>query len=259
MTTLETFLKFSIELKDSLELRPEVLGLVLLGSTADTSRVDEWSDHDFFVVTKSGTAEGLRRDLSWLPQNDEICMSPRETDHGLKVLYSNGHVLEFAIFDDEELELAAANTFEVTIDKSDICFRMQAIADRSKPKKFDLDTEFELFLFNLLIGVGRDRRGEHLTAGQFARSVCLGSALGLIRAALRPVPGTENKEDNLNRFRRFEQQYPDLAKELGVIERRSVESCFKGLLELVLQVLKDKLSSEQIAQANTVKNQLGWN
>ena len=94
MTTLEQFLDFSNRLTASLLERQNVLGLVLVGSTADTSRVDEWSDHDFFVVTEPGSAESLRQDLSWLPDHEQIIMSPRETDHGLKVVYQNSHVLE---------------------------------------------------------------------------------------------------------------------------------------------------------------------
>jgi hypothetical protein len=257
-TTLATFLKFSSDLKASLESKSDVLGLVLVGSTADTSRVDEWSDHDFFVVTTNGAAEDYRQDLSWLPQYEDIVMRPRETDHGLKVVYSNGHVLEFAVFDNEELELASANAFEVTIDRSDIGVRMQAIADRSKPKPVDFEVEFEIFLGHLLIGVGRNRRGEHLIAGQFARSLCLNSLLGLIRDSKSPVPGSEHTEDSLNRYRRFEQQYPDLANELEEILQTSVDECFRGLLEFVLRVLKGKLSPEQYAKASIVKRRLGW-
>ncbi len=257
-TTLADFLKFSDELKESLESKPDVLGLVLVGSAADTSRVDEWSDHDFFVITKTGVAEGYRRDLSWLPQSEEIVMSPRETDHGLKVVYSNGHVLEFAVFDNEELELASANAYEVTIDRSDIGVRMQAIADRSKPKTVDFEVEFEIFLGHLLIGVGRERRGEHLIAGQFARGMCLGSVLGLIRASKSPISGSEHEEDNLNRFRRFELQYPDYASQLNEILQNSVEECFRSLLEFVLRVLQDDLSPKQLTQANIVKRRFGW-
>lgn len=54
---LKKFLEYSSELSSALEKRDEVIGLVFVGSTAETSRVDEWSDHDFFVVTKSGFAE----------------------------------------------------------------------------------------------------------------------------------------------------------------------------------------------------------
>ena len=259
MTTLEQFLDFSYRLTASLLERQDVLGLVLVGSTADTSRVDEWSDHDFFVITKTGSAESLRQDLSWLPDHEQIIMSPRETDHGLKVVYQNSHVLEFAVFDDEELELASANAYEVAIDRSDISARMAAIAERSAPKPFDLAAEFDIFLAHILIGVGRGRRGEHLIAGHFARTICLNAALGFARALAAPMPGSEAKEDNLNRYRRFELQYPELGEELDRLQRLSAEDCSRGLLDLVLRLLGDKASARQLENANLVRNRFGWN
>jgi len=61
---LEEFVDYSNRLRDSLAKREEVVGLVMVGSAADLGRVDEWSDHDFYVVTKNGSAENLRQDLS---------------------------------------------------------------------------------------------------------------------------------------------------------------------------------------------------
>ena len=29
---------------------------------------DEWSDHDFFLISQPGEQEALRQDLSWLPR-----------------------------------------------------------------------------------------------------------------------------------------------------------------------------------------------
>lgn len=157
--TLDAFTQFSLDLKNTLESKPEVIGLVFLGSSADLLRVDEWSDHDFFVVTREGEAEKLRQNLSWLPDFKDIIMSPRETEHGLKVVYRSGHVLEFAIFNDSELELSSANHFEVPLDRANIKARMSAIATLSKPKPIDSEAEFELFLATLLIGVGRADEG----------------------------------------------------------------------------------------------------
>jgi hypothetical protein len=68
---------------------------------------DEWSDHDFFVITPPGGQEALREDLSWLPRADRVALSFRETGHGLVVLYDDGHLLEFAVFELDELALAA--------------------------------------------------------------------------------------------------------------------------------------------------------
>ena len=255
---LDEFIDFSNRLRDSLAERDEVIGLVLVGSTADTARVDEWSDHDFFVITKPGFAEQLRQDLSWLPDHQDIMLRPRETAHGLKVVYANAQVLEFAVFEDQELELAGANAYNVTLDKDSITDRMAAIAFRSRPKDYDFDTEFEIFLSQLLIGVGRARRGELIIAGQFTRSYCLNRALGFIRAWVPPLPGTEPKEDNLDRYRRFEQQYPDLGAEINRILQQPVEVASKQLLELVLRLGAGSLTPKHLEQARLVQNRFGW-
>ena len=130
--TLSGFLEYSDRLAASAAAHPDVLGLVLVGSAADTGRVDEWSDHDFFLIVKDGLAEGFRQDLSWLPDSEEVVIRPRETDHGLKVVYRNGHVLEFAVFDDRELEMASVNYWAVPVDKTDITVRVAALEQRTK-------------------------------------------------------------------------------------------------------------------------------
>jgi len=38
---------------------------------------DEWSDHDFFVITPAGEQERMRTDLSWLPDAGQIALSYR--------------------------------------------------------------------------------------------------------------------------------------------------------------------------------------
>ena len=258
-TVLESFLKFSQDLTKSLAGMDEVIGLVFLGSAADTSRVDQWSDHDFFVITKNGLAENFRKNLSWLPNTQEIVMAPRETDHGLKVVYSSGHVLEFAVFNDSELELASANAFAVALDRSNIEERMRAIASRSGKKDYLFDTEFELFLSQLLISVGRARRGETLTARESFSNACLNYVLGFVRHCLAAEPGTEEKTDNLNRFRRFEFQYPTLAKRLDETLMHDAEMAAKGLLEIALEVSERHLSQSNLDQVNLVKTSLNWN
>jgi hypothetical protein len=255
---LEDFVNFSDRLRDSLAKREEVIGLVLVGSTADLARVDEWSDHDFYVVTANGVAESLRQDLSWLPDFDDIVMRPRETDHGLKVVYADGQVLEFAVFDDSELDQAGANSYNVTLDRSNINERMAAIAQRSKPKAYDFDTEFEVFLGQMLIGIGRARRGETIIAGQFIRSYCLNRTLGFIRAWVKPLTGTESKQDNLDRFRRFEQQYPELGAEIETILQQPVEAAGKHLVDLVVRLGHGHLSDKHLAQVQVVRQRFGW-
>ena len=256
-TTLEHFLDYSRRLTANAQADPDVLGLVLVGSTAATFRVDEWSDHDFFWVVKNGLGEKYRNDLSWIPDIEQAVLHPRETQHGLKVVFEDGRVLEFAVFEDSELAEAQLNAYEVPVDKTDLTERCKAFAARAtNAPAFDWPKEFELFVSLILIGSGRARRGETLVAGQFIRSFALRNLLGLIRAAHAPVPGTESKEDNLDRFRRFEAQYPSLARRIENALQKDLDAAALDLLNIAAELRP--LSDREAKQIATVKRRMGW-
>jgi hypothetical protein len=116
---------FTERLVERLAGDPDVLGVVLLGSTSGLPPApDAFSDHDFFVVVRPGAQERLRTDLSWLPEAAEAALAFRETAHGLKVLYRSGHLAEFAVFDPEELALARVNRYAVPLDRADVAARL---------------------------------------------------------------------------------------------------------------------------------------
>ncbi len=249
---LEKFLDFQAQLTDSVAKRPEVIGLIFVGSAAATHRVDQYSDQDFFLVVKAGTGEAFRQDLSWLPNHNEIVLSPRETAHGLKVVYQTGDVLEFAVFEDSELELASVNDYRVMLDNQDLTGRMARIAARSIPKPIDRTREFELFLSLILIGTGRAQRGEILAAEQHIKSAAMDFAIKLIRNAR----AANEKADSLNGFRRFEQDYPEVSKELHRIALLESEPAAQALCELVLRELD--ATEQELRQYRVVANRLGW-
>ena len=256
--SLEKFLAYSDQLRINLDARPEVVGLVFLGSAADTSRADQWSDHDFFVISVDEQAEALRQNLDWLPNFDSISIAVRETDHGLKVVYQDGQVLEFAVFKDSELDTVSAGEFAVALDKCNLQQRMQARAEKSISKPANLKNEFELFLCQLLIGVGRARRGEQLIAGQHIRSWAINNLLGLVRLTLPPVEGTEALADNFTRYRRFEKQYPALGAQIEAAQQLPLEACARALLNLALEVCGEALSAEHLQQVYVIRHRLGW-
>jgi hypothetical protein len=249
---LEKFLSFQAALADSVAKRPEVIGLIFVGSAAATHRVDQYSDQDFFLVVKSGAGESFRQDLSWLPNHTEIALSPRETAHGLKVVYQSGDVLEFAVFEDSELELASVNDYRVVLDNQDLTERMAKIAARSIPKPVDRARDFELFLSLILIGSGRAKRGEILAAEQHIKSAAMDFAIKLIRNQR----AANQKADSLNGFRRFEQDYPDVSVELHRIALMESEAAAKALCELVLRELG--ATESERAQYLVIADRLGW-
>ena len=250
---LEKFLDYQARLSDLVAQRPEVIGLIFVGSAAATERVDQYSDQDFFLVVKEGAGEGFRQDLSWLPNSTNIALHPRETAHGLKVVYQNGDVLEFAVFEDSELELSTANDYRVALDRADLTARMAKIAERSIPSEVNRAQEFELFLSLILIGVGRARRGEVLAAEQHIKGYALDHALRLIRLA-KPVDAS--RKDSLNAYRRFEFDYPELGRELQDLMLRPAEESAKSLAVLVLREIRG--DDREFALYRVVADRLGW-
>src|SRR4051812_48367660 len=89
---------------------------------------DDWSDHGFFVISSAGEQERLRGDLSWLPRHDGVALAFRETEHGLNVIYDDGHLLEFAVFDLDELGLAGINRYRVLLDRGGVEERVREVA-----------------------------------------------------------------------------------------------------------------------------------
>src|SRR5690606_13079567 len=127
-----------------------VQGLVLLGSTANQSHPpDQWSDHDFFVITTSGDQEHFRTSFGWLPDCEAIVLTVRETAHGLKVLYDSGHLLEYAVFDLDEIAQAKANEYLVAFDRNGVTDAMEDIVtppDRGSDSHDRLQPDMNLFL-----------------------------------------------------------------------------------------------------------------
>lgn len=134
--TLERFEKYSESLTQSCIQHPKIIGLVLVGSTAETQRVDEWSDHDFFVITEDGEQEGLRQNLSWLPEPDSLAFWFRETEHGLKVVYKSGDVLEFAVFSCDELRGCMVNHHRLAYGNQDVIQALSGTATTALLKVF---------------------------------------------------------------------------------------------------------------------------
>ena len=251
------FLKFREQLQSNLEPHPAVTGLVFVGSAADVTRADEWSDHDFFVFTSPGTAEEFRQNLEWIPDYDNISFYFRETDHGLKVVYKSGHVLEFAVFDDD-IVLAGVNAYEVALDKADIAGRLAAAKVGSIPQPLDVDKEFPLLLSHLLFGTGRYRRGEVLAANQFIIGFCVTSVMKLADVVCVPANGFEDSVDNQNPLRRFELRHPELASELAELQRLDLDSAARGILNIVIHHLSVLLTDERLEHIAVVKARLGW-
>jgi hypothetical protein len=182
-----------------------VLGLVMLGSAADASRRDIWSDHDFFLITRPGEQETFRNDLWWLADDAEIAGTIRETAHGVQVILRDGHLLEFAVFDPDEIFLGRVNARAVVLDKADIGERIEQVAAYPVSTRPINEATF-LFISHVLVGVGRFRRGEVIAA----RNRLTAIAVPQLITALLQHKGLE-PPDGYDLTRRIETVLPDEA------------------------------------------------
>jgi len=224
---------FADQLTANLQARPEVLGLVAVGSFAVGA--DRYSDHDFFVIAPPDATEALRGDRTWLPAHERLVIAIRETQHGIKAVYDDGHLVEYAVFTPDEIALARLNRTRVLFDRADVAARIARTVETTRVAVRDeAHTDGWLvgqFLATLLIGVSRHRRGERLAAIEFVHGLALRFLLMLI--ARHVPPDSPGVLDDLNPYRRVERAYPALGAELdAIIARGDLEAVARGLFEL---------------------------
>lgn len=225
---LARFTSFCSRLREHLAARADVIGLVWIGSTAARDRVDEWSDHDFAVVTTDGAEERLREDLSWLPDPEWVAMAVREEHGGFKVVYDDGHVLESGV-----TSLAGPGRLA-----------RQRVRGGARPGRHRGG-----------IRVGRCRRGEVLVANQLVRTVAVDHLLTAWRL-VHPV-ADDGRLDDLDPFRRFEQVYPAAGRAIGVALAQEVKPAARALLSLAESRLNSHPEFPARA-ASAVRGRVGW-
>ena len=247
---------FTAELRERLAGDERVTGLVAVGSMAALDyQPDEWSDHDFFVITASGDQEALRTDLAWLPHAERILHWYRETDHGLQVVYDDGHLLEFAVFDLDELGLAGANRYRVLLDRDGVENRMAEVAATTAARPRHDDTHvFAKFVNCLQVGVGRAARGEQLSGGMFVKDLALRFLVVLLA---RAIPAKQaSLLDDLDPFRRFDFVHPALGAELVSVLREDVPVAALGLLDVAERELRPRRPELPWALAEVVRRRI---
>ena len=254
---LNLYRSFTHQLRARLESDARVLGLVALGSMAELGRTpDAWSDHDFFVITISGVQESFRQDLSWLPDSERIVLKVRETAHGLKVLYDDGHLLEFAIFDEAELHLARVNDYRVLLDRVQVEATLRHLRTKSavEAASFDVERDFALFLSALWVGAGRTARGEVLSGSSFIKQHALGH---LLRVLTHCLPrGSETQLDNLDPFRRFEREFPEQGRTLQRLLLQEPGLCARQLLSFAEEQLSHRMAHYPARAVQVLRNHL---
>lgn len=154
---------FTRNLVARLESDPAILGIVALGSMAEQRgrAPDRWSDHDFFVITAE--PEPYRERHDWLPAAENIALWFRETAHGCKAVYDDGHLVEYAVFAPDELRLARVNDYRVLLDRERIADRLAQLTQH-KDAPPSREWLHGMFLSHILVAASRACRGETASA-----------------------------------------------------------------------------------------------
>lgn len=252
----EDYAELTDQLVSALRDDRRVLGLVALGSMAATVREpDEWSDHDFWVVTKDGEADDLRSDTGWLPRPDDIVVTFAETTHGRSVIYADGHLVEYAVFEDHELEIARANLHRVLIDRCDLDRRMRDMAGLTLTERTAVDptgsNRLGSFLAQITIGVTRQARGELLSANHLVRGWAANTLTSLLASFVEPE--REAQLDNLDSTRRFEQGFPTLGGEIDRALNSPTLECAQRLVEVARRELTGVLPAATNASFDAIQ------
>ncbi|PKK87575.1 MAG: hypothetical protein CVV63_00580, partial [Tenericutes bacterium HGW-Tenericutes-8] len=90
-----------VEMGKRFESDPHICCLLGLGSMSELSRMDAYSDMDFFLIVEDGFKEAYINDLSWFGK--DIVFSFQNTKDGHKVLFADGVFAEFAVFIKSEM------------------------------------------------------------------------------------------------------------------------------------------------------------
>lgn len=244
------------ELVAAAAARPEIVGIVGFGSTAETSRADAWSDHDLALVVRlPGQEAALRCARDWVPHPERVVLSVVDGHDAVTVVWSGGEVLEYGVATLDDLAGWPADRAEVLLDRGGVAPVLgKMLARTAAAPPADIAQRTRIAIVKLLVGVGRARRGELLTANRNIRGEALEHLLAAWAAAL---PSSSSDLDSLDSHRRFESAHPELGARADAALRLDVESAARALLDLAEQTLGARADFPAEA-ATAIRRRLGW-
>lgn len=233
----------------------DVVGLVAFGSTAARERADEWSDHDFAWLVSPGAAEKYRLDLTWLPHSQSIALSVVEHHGGVKVIYGNGHRLEFGIADVNSFSTWAGGPAEVIVGDDEVRRATRSVVANRPEGTIDANREIRLFLTQLFSGVGRARRGEVASGSGLVRFEAVNH---LLRTHAARKHGGNASLDPLDPRRRFDSVDAAVAARIEATCQLPVEQAARALFEFADDSLRGAWDGFPTAGFAAVRVRLGW-
>jgi len=232
--------------------RPDVVGLAAFGSTAEQSRRDEWSDHDFAWITTPGAEDGYRHSADWLPDRERIVAHVVEWHGGVKVLYEDGRLAEFGVTTLDGLSAWEMNRATALVDPTGDLQRVLDTAAAASRREVAGPDQLALAATAVVVGVGRGRRGEVLSAGSSVRGAAVEH---ILRALATTTPGAFPPLDPLDPHRRVERVHPDVAAQIADACSSSIEEAGRALLQIIEDLATDDRTRASVA---AVRGRLGW-
>lgn len=203
------------EIGRSLAARGDVLAVFGLGSVgAETERIDEYSDLDFFVVAAQGSKQKYIEAVDWLEEACPLAYHFKNSDSGRKILFEDGVYGEFAVFEEPDLEQAQYTGGRMIwkhpsfADDGIVNGRAEIPGNRGQSVEYVAHEA----LTNLYVGLGRYARGERLSALRFVESYPIDGLLTVMHLLEPEVPGYP---DRFGVERRAEARFPRFAKRLS--------------------------------------------
>jgi len=201
------------EIGQSLAQSGHALALIGLGSVGEElHRLDEYSDLDFFAIVEAGYTRHYIENLDWLSRLAPIAYHFLNSPDGYKLLFADGIFCEFAVFESQELQGIPFAPGRIVWKRED------APETIHRPAKEPVhvarrDKEYLVgeAITNLYVGMGRDKRGEKLSAMRFIQGYAVDRLLELSEHI---EPEQNVTRDIFANERRFEARHPSIAREL---------------------------------------------
>lgn len=210
----DLLLKRLDEIGRSLEGSGHALALIGLGSVGrELERLDAYSDLDFFVIVEPGYKHFYLNDLEWLSRLSPIAYSFANTPDGYKLLFADHIFCEFAVFEPDELRTIPFAPGRIVWKQPNVpaTISQPEVAPDALSKR-DPDWLLGEALTNLLVGLGREKRGEKLSALRFIQGYAFDRVLELVEYIEAPQAA---ERDAFAPERRFEQRHPGIAPQVA--------------------------------------------
>lgn len=207
------------------------LALLALGSCAEVSRMDRYSDLDFFLIVKEGTKTDALIDLSWLSDVAVLSYAFRNTVDGYKIMWEDGIYAEFAVFELEELDSIAFSPGRFIFKKKGVVLSAEPKLDIKPQLQKDIDFAINEILTNLYVGLCRYRRGEILSAFRLISVHAIDRYLSILPLLDQP---TDSLLDPFALDRRVEERHPYVITKLP-----SLIQGYDHVLESAIALLKE--------------------